>query len=547
MGKKPTCSKCAYIAKNKKALATHTRQCNGVTKSKLKICEFCFMSRNAKNFERHRVNCHKRKFFNIYGNFLNFLYKLVISYNTQNEKNNLLRFTNEKKYFIYNEKIKNQTENERKKELKKLKNDKNYILDNIHILNNYYKNENENNKKLLEELGIKDEKKNLMILKLIKTINASENINLSFRQIVFDFLNNISDSAGSLINNKIIDKINKKYQKKDFFTYEELKNISDDLCYKVFYLIDTNSEYQKKYDYYYNFLKEFKDGNVNKYLCVFCNKYYLHKYQHYRKCDILKNKYQESVSEVFYKFIYNNFTNEQLEKIIPENILKNYISKDFFYFINNIKDNIEHPNEFNNLKNKNFSYVFKKKYFLKNENLEEFLFIIYIELEELYEIKLNFRQKRFIREETIKYFLQTGRLNKSHIINAFKQNYVNEENKEKIINTNEDIINKILIINNINNESNNESDNKINNQELNEEIKLNKNEDGEIILCNKSEKSNESIENESVENESAESFINEENKSYLSNVIKRLREKRKIINKYNYNIKYIKNFNVYKK
>ena len=194
-----------------------------------------------------------------------------------------------------------------------------------------------------------------------------------------------------------------------------------------------------------------------------------------------------------------------------------------------------------------FSYVFKKKYFLKNENLEEFLFIIYIELEELYEIKLNFRQKRFIREETIKYFLQTGRLNKSHIINAFKQNYVNEENKEKIINTNEDIINKILIINNINNESNNESDNKINNQELNEEIKLNKNEDGEIILCNKSEKSNESIENESVENESAESFINEENKSYLSNVIKRLREKRKIINKYNYNIKYIKNFNVYKK
>ena len=552
MGKKPTCTKCnAFIAKNLKALSAHTRQCNGVPKSKIGLCEFCNRNYDSKNFERHRVNCHKKKFFDTYGTFLNFLYKLVILYNLQNEKNNLLRFTNEKKYFIYNKKIENKNEKEKKEELKELKNNTNYISDNIPILNKYYKDENEDNKKLLEELGVEKEKrKNLMLVKLIKTIKASENINLSFRQIVFDFLNNISNSVGSLVNNKIIEKINKKYKKNDFFTYDEIKNISDELYYKVFYLIDANSEYRKKYDYYYNFLEEFKNGNNKKYLCVFCKKYYLHKYQHYRKCIILKNEYKESVSETFYKFIINNFTDEQLEKIVPENILKNYISKDFLYFINNIKDNIEHPAEFNNLNNNKFSYVFKKKYMLKNENLEKFLFFIYIEIEKLYDIKLNFRQKRFIREESIDYFLKTGELNKSNIIKKFKNNYNEEENKNKLINTNENIINKILIINNINKENNEE-----NNEENNKENKIKLNKEGEVILCDKSDESkdeedeeeeneedDEENEEDDEENEEDEESIKEENKKLLTELM-HLHKKRKIINKYNYNIKYIKNFN----
>ena len=438
--KKLRCKNCKKLFKTAYGLTQHLKYCTeDKPLNKLKICDVCKQFFNKSKYKKHNVSCQCRQFFNEYGLFFDFLYKLIILYNIQNDKNNLLRFNDEKKYYIFQKKIETIENIDIKKEENDLKNNKNYIIDNINFLHVYFKEKKQERENLLNDLNINNNDKNIKIITLVETANQTQNIGLSFRQIIFDYIGTLNKNEDVI--NKIKNKINKKYKKKDFFTNDEIKEISTELSAKVLFAMHTNHLYFDKYNYYYNILKEFGEGNKDKYLCIFCNKYYYHKWTHYKKCFYLKESFKQSVSNTFYKFINNNFKKEELDKVIPEQIIKKYIERDFYFFISHIRENIINCGAFESSINfYNYSYKINKIK-IENRQLEEFLHKIYKEFEE----ELNPFLKRKIREYTINYYLE----NKKYDKRIIKKYIINELKNEKIEKENEMIINKISKSNNM--------------------------------------------------------------------------------------------------
>ena len=507
------CEYCGFQAKNKKGLANHKRKCNGETmpKSKLYICSICKRMFKKNRIKAHEMSCDKYVFFNKYGSFLNFVFRLVLSYNKQNFKNKFARYVNEKKYIILNIKKKNCTNNDELMKLEKEFKGKDFIKNNRKILDDYYK---EQKAKIEEEaesykLNKKDSKYN-MAFNLIQTIHMRENIDISFRQIALNFYVNKMKEKKQIINKKILQTINDRYYNKDFFTQQEIEIIDNDLLVKTCDLQYTCNEYNIKYNYFYDLLNEYFEGNTNKYLCVFCNKFVYYKWQHYRKCKSLQEEYNNSVYATFKKFIDNNFDKDTLNKIVPNNIYKNYINKDFYYFINNIKENIENPHYFDDIKN-SFTYNINK---VKIENiiLEKYLNKIFNKIKKEYDIIINPRQQRYLREISIQNYVQNGQFKTNEIIKNFKIQYNLDIEEEKINNEHNNIINKLTKLYNIENniiedekEINNEDD--IDEEEINKEIEKNK------VLAPKSfigESDEESIEESIEENEGDNEENNEE-------------------------------------
>ena len=532
VSEKLRCDKCNKLCKTAYGLTQHKKNCTGV-KKEFKICEYCKLFIKRKTYKGHVISCGAKQFYNEYINFFIFLFKLIILYNNQNEKDNILRFNNEKKYYIFQKKTEEIEDiNEIKKEEDKFKNDNDYIMNNIHILNDFFKEKKLEKENLLNELGLEVNKRNIKLIKLIDTVRDSQNINLSFRQIIFDFVNIKINNIK--IKRKIIKRLNKKFCKKDFFTNEEIKNINEELSSKVLYLMHTNSLYFQKYNYYYNILKEYEEGNKNKYLCIFCNKYYFHKWAHYRRCFYLKKSFENSVSETFYKFINNNFSKEQLNKVVPEQVIKKYIERDFYFFISHIRENIINCGEYESSYNfYNFSYKINKIK-IKNNELEKFLYNIYKEFED----ELNPFLKRKIREYTIDYYLKNKKYNKKeikkYILNEIKQEKTEKENEEIIKKIAQD--NDILILCNSSFQMEEEKDlneieknfkkeyNKLFNKKINninnkKEI-LNDEEEDTLLGLNLENKDEKSINEEEIEKEN---LLNDDNSekslSYLNNII----------------------------
>ena len=472
------CDKCKSQFKNKKALANHKRKCDkNQLQSNLFICKFCRKWFRKSRIKEHEIYCEYYIFFHKYDKLFNFVFRLIRSYNKQNIKNKYARFINEKRYIIFNEKIKNKTKEEIIKEEDESRK-KDYVKKNKKILDNYYSKEKEKIYNKMESFHInREDKKAEDIFDLMQTIEYKENINLSFRQILFDFYDNKIKEEKKVPNFKIHDKIIDKYFYKDFFMQHEIKYIDEELFKDVCYLQNTLDEYDKRYDYYYNILDECYKSNKNQYLCVFCNNYYYYKWQHYRKCKKLENEYNHSVYATFMKFVNNNFSKDTLNKVELNYIYKNYANKDLYYFINNIKENIENPYNFDENKH-NFIYNINE---VKIENiiLEKCLNKLFIKIKKEYEIDVNLRQQRYLREISIKNYLQNGKFKINEIIKKFKEQYNLDINNEKIIKENENIINKLIIISNNENGMKNkdneeESESDIDEEEINKEIEKNK-------------------------------------------------------------------------
>ena len=446
MGKYSIYCKCGYCAKNKQSLANHKRSCIGIPNSKFKICQYCRKCFSKNKIIKHELLCEKYIFFQRYGHFLDFIYKLIILYNKKNNKNKYARFSNEKKYFIKKMKIKNCKNNDEIKKIEKeFKYDKNFIKNNINLLNEYYENEKKQINILLKDCGIDIDNVNEKFAEVIDTVIQGENIDISFRDLVIDYLKSkiIIDNKAFRINKKlngmIYLKILSKYEKNDFFTDQEITNFNQNLLTKIYDLRERSSEYQKQYRYFFNLLEEYDNENTNRFYCVFCNRYYLHKWQHYRKCFWLKKNYEDSVWDTFSKFIKSNFDEKVLNKIIPEQIAKHYVDKDFLYFIDNIRDNIEDPVNFQEIKIR-YRYHLKKVK-ISNKSLEKYLNILYKKIYKEYDLMLNIRQKRYLREIAINYYLNNGVFNTKIIIKKFKIQYNEKLNIKKKIEENEKIIN----------------------------------------------------------------------------------------------------------
>ena len=467
VSKKYVCDKCKKRCKSARGLTQHREACNPQPiipliekEQKLKICIFCKNMIEFKNYKRHSRRCHKKKFFKLFLNFLNFLYKIIISFNKTNDNDNNLRFEEEKKYMIYQEKLSN---------CKNINETKKVNLDFKINYNNYIQKNKETYKKIIRQINeekINEKKRIYNDLKLnYKNIENYEKINklidiifiakrsempgISFRQIVFDYI-----KENDIENKLIIKTINKKYIKNDFPTNEEIKKIDSDIAGKINDLMLTCSKYNSAYKKYYNMISDFDNGEL-KNQCMFCGKFSLYKFKHFKKCKIFERKFKENSYKTIYFFIKNYYGEEKINKIpeIYPNIIKKYIEiDDFKYFITNINNNILFYNDFikkendekynkdikliiNNENdidyiktNKETNKKIRKRFFyMKQKKFDEILNKIIIKLEIWYNIKIDNIRKFYLKKEMKYNFNENHELNEDKIINNFIEKFKNNE------------------------------------------------------------------------------------------------------------------------
>ena len=370
------CSGCNKKFKNQRSKTLHMKSCiylkynQELAKDieidmKNKQCDFCLDLINKKSYKRHLDRCHKKIFLGHYLKFFDFLFSLVLRYNTQIRQSNCLGDDQIIKYFIKDYKLKNvKTKEDEKKIEEEFINDKEYVRHNheiyIKIIENLKNEKLKEQNNILEELQIDRKNKNIeKIFELVDIVKKQNCPLLSFRQIILDFINE-QDS----LNELIIKRINKRYQKKDFLTNEEINEISDNLAAKILDLYVISQEYDDCYKKIYNMIEEF-NKNKEKYQCYYCKRYILHKFQHYRKCKMIQKNFYKNKAHFFWEFINKNYTNTQLEKVNLSAINKKYIKNDFHFFINNIHENIISTVEFEEryaLSKKNTYKIIKKKY-----------------------------------------------------------------------------------------------------------------------------------------------------------------------------------------
>ena len=550
------CEKCGKICKSKRGLTQHKCQ-NDNNDNKYKICPFCDDLQNTKNFKRHQMRCHKKLFFNLFSKFLNFLYKIIILYNNKNNIDNFLRFNEEKKYFIFQEKIKNKNENEIKKEEEEFKNE-NYISKNQDILKKIIlemKKEKEERKlNIFKDINLENNKKEIFdkLYDIYDISEKNELPGLSFRQLIFDFL-----KENDIKNPLIIIRINRKYKKKDFYTNDEIKKIDTNMAAKINNSMIVNSKYEVVYQKFYNMLKNFYEGK-SKYKCIFCEKYNLHRFKHFKKCQKFKNLFNNENNEIIItKFLNYYYDSEKLSKIpdIYNNIIKKYSEKPFDYFINNINNNILYYNEF--VKQENETKLKKiiklksigKTITIRQEYLNKMCFLIKSKILIKYDIKINNVQRHFIEKEIKNSIIKYRKINEEEIINKFELTFKNslkfydkyEEEEEIVENKEEELsINKI-ILNSLNykkeiKEKEEEKEKKEEIEEKKEEIKE---KEEEKEKKEEIEEKKEEIKENKKEIENILSKINvERNMKYLYR--KSIYELRKDLAKKKNKIKYIK-------
>ena len=144
----------------------------------------------------------------------------------------------------------------------------------------------------------------------------------------------------------------------------------------------------------------------------------------------------------------------------------------------------------------------------------QYLNILYKKIFKEYEVELNVRQKRYLREISINYYLKNGVFNTKILIKKFKIQYNKELNKKKNIEENEKIIN----------------------------LFEDKKEANDEILAPGSIHDSENEDEKTEKNEN----INENIKTKMQKIISKMqneRKKKEINKKYTFNIKYINTFN----
>ena len=344
------CKLCKQVFKSKRGLTIHSKTCSGPNKNINKCCELCSKIITTNHYYEHFSTCHKRKFFEIFRGFLNFLFKLITQYNKENDIKKYARFIEIKKYLIYKIKINNITDKLKLKELEdEFKNSNTYIKDNMNIykniINEIKKEENEQINEIKKELKLEENKENInkfnQINSLIQTIKYNDIPNISFRDIVINYI-----YSNDLENKKIKKALDRIYGKKDFLTENEIKKTD---FYPQFKDLCNSDLYCKNYNKFYDMLNTFAN-NTDSYRCIFCSKFILHKLAHLKICKVLKKIINEDNKEENYiKIIKYVFEETQYEKLNLKYLIKKYLNRKLEYFLNNIYNNIIDYDNFNQL------------------------------------------------------------------------------------------------------------------------------------------------------------------------------------------------------
>jgi len=185
---------------------------------------------------------------------------------------------------------------------------------------------------------------------------------ISAREIIKKYYSEQIDNL-----NEIMDTIEKKFNKKDYPTSDEIFNLSPDLFQRIQNLRE-NSNYSDDFEKFYYIFKNLNEKQ-KEYQCPLCDKIIIQKKKHMLNCKNLKEIFNESKKEAISYFI--NLFYPLIDK---EPYILFYEKKDYEYFKKNICMDIYNKTKYmkkrindepNELLNKKTKRELTKKEFLK--------------------------------------------------------------------------------------------------------------------------------------------------------------------------------------
>ena len=383
MGKKylkcDICGKSGF--KSKRGLTQHKNDCKGEKSgNETNYCLFCEKEINPKN-KAHKYVCRERNFVKEFMGYLLFICKMIKAYNDNIDKINYVGDTFEQKLFLCNYLYEDRFKNMEMKKLKKLINDNFY--ENLNKINEIIEKRDYMRKKIIKNIDLRKYKMTINLEKnkqeykyekyllekygdkndLLKEIENKNIPKISCREILNQFL--LLKKVKLYKKNKeyIFEKIKKNFS--DYPTDLEIKKISSELYSKI-------TEIRKYYNYeekFYNFLNllcYFDTQKINKFYCVYCNKYFKYLKKHTKNCfNFYKTvtKYTKRIKEE--QFI-NKFYIMEESKI--NLILEKFKDKSFIYFLNNIDKFLYNKNFIFETETKKQKIKYKFKNLLKEIN-----------------------------------------------------------------------------------------------------------------------------------------------------------------------------------
>lgn len=399
------------------------------------ICDFCYEFINKKkNKIEHEKRCHKKFFLKKYKKFFDYVFNLVLKNNKKNSYENLLSQMYDKNVLIKDYLIKNITDENKIAEIEKQMYEKDFVKQNYNILIKILNESDLKNKKekyeILKDLNIKKNKNTDKILKLINITEYNLIPLISFRELVFLFIKKYD-----IENDLIINYITKRYNRKDWLTDEEIQKIGNDLFLKIENIRKTNEEYSNSFSKFCEILEGFYCDS-SKFECLYCKKYIMNKFKHYKRCKEAEEKFNENKALFIYNFDDKYFGQETLKKVNEREIIKKYLDKDYKFFIENIYENIKNPVNFENNYEKKIREQAYQKNNLKNidkkkmERINGSYFTLSIIIEIEFDCKIDKEGEAFIKQNMYdEFYVKKNKNYKEAVKQNFKE-YLNNKNEE---------------------------------------------------------------------------------------------------------------------
>ena len=367
------CPKCLRSF-SKRQLGNHVKICDGISIPKDERydskCPFCQEFMLKRNLEKHKIIC-KTKHIIINEKFLvflNFIFTLVLKANNTIKRKSYVGNKNEKKSFIYNNKIKqilcNEIGDEKDNKIKE--EEINFFKDKNYISNNkiFY---------------------NVMMKKICKNDNEYEKQGqmplISFRQIITDFKNNLPLSILKEYRIDLYYMILNMYAARDYKMDYEIENLEE-----VKKLRNSCKLYNEKKEFILDLFNKFFRYKDDEFYCDYCRKYVLYKFNHLILCNEYKNAFKENKIGAI-NYVLNYILINELKKSGKEyeEVVNYFENSNVDEFLKEIKIY---------LNKKNYLEFKEKKMFLKKKRENYDIFNILREIEKIKDEKIKYLKKK---------------------------------------------------------------------------------------------------------------------------------------------------------
>lgn len=325
MGKFGTikCETCGQIV-NKRKIKLH--KCEKDDPKRPEKCTICQKEVRRSNYQRHYLSCRSREFWEFHGSFLMFFSRTVRYFNRDLKARSFQGCLEAKKRWIKDETGLEKNEIDVRKHqgflFEKQKKEEEQRLNDA--------------KKVAEEEDLNFE--TMENKEALKDCLNFVSPRLSCRQIIFDFLDDIK-----INDEKIKNKIDKKFFKKDYPTDEELGE--NEYLFNKIKKLRLKYDYKTYYEKFFYILKAYY-ANRKKFKCCACGKFFWGMKEHLKNCKSFKEKFEEKKEECITFYLYAFYKAYLWENDKLNYYINYYKQYPFNYFKSTIGKHVENKIKF---------------------------------------------------------------------------------------------------------------------------------------------------------------------------------------------------------